>query len=373
MSRRLILLGAGASAEARIPMARQMTERALEAAAKLQGMPKLKNAISFAVESIAAERTRHHDDPSQGLNIEEVVNLLDMLANRNRLEISAVIKEWLPWVDEIDRFEVPLRPPQEGLGVSLRRSRRVKPALAAYREIPGGGKIFDQAKRFLISQLKNQVWIRDDRDLSYLQPILRAAYRDRIIISSLNYDNCIERVADDLRIPIDTGIHTWRERGTFSVPDNNSVRLFKLHGSITWSKNEQISRPRMPLVRWIFNEASVAEIEAEAFEPALIFGGRNKLTAEGPFLDLLAEFRNRVREAQTLIVIGYSFGDDHINQLISDWLIATFDNQIIIVNGENFTAVATDFGKKLLSLPKGRVNNLSKRAGDGIIELFGTQ
>jgi hypothetical protein len=39
--------------------------------------------------------------------------------------------------------------------------------------------------------------------------------------------------------------------------------------------------------------------------PAVIFGQRNKLTAEGPFLDLLRAFREELSRSTSLTVVGY--------------------------------------------------------------------
>jgi hypothetical protein len=51
----------------------------------------------------------------------------------------------------------------------------------------------------------------------------------------------------------------------------------------------------------------------------VIFGGGNKLTAEGPFMDLFHKFKRLLWKRQHLLVIGYSFRDDHINHLIEHW------------------------------------------------------
>jgi hypothetical protein len=54
--------------------------------------------------------------------------------------------------------------------------------------------------------------------------------------------------------------------------------------------------------------------------PMAIFGQRNKLTTEGPFLDLLRHFDEQLQQTDLLTVIGYSFRDEHINFYISKYL-----------------------------------------------------
>ena len=48
-------------------------------------------------------------------------------------------------------------------------------------------------------------------------------------------------------------------------------------------------------------------------EPAIVFGDENKLTAEGPVLEMFIRFRNDLRKASRLTIVGYSFRDAHIN------------------------------------------------------------
>jgi SIR2-like domain len=70
----------------------------------------------------------------------------------------------------------------------------------------------------------------------------------------------------------------------------------------------------------------------------VIFGGRNKLTAEGPFLDLLMRFKDALMDANRLIVIGYSFRDDHINHLVLSWLRGQSersDRQMVIIDTQS--------------------------------------
>jgi hypothetical protein len=51
----------------------------------------------------------------------------------------------------------------------------------------------------------------------------------------------------------------------------------------------------------------------------LVFGSRNKLRPDGPFLSLLSEFEDQLSKSDRLIVVGYSFRDEHINEVIRRW------------------------------------------------------
>lgn len=105
-------------------------------------------------------------------------------------------------------------------------------------------------------------------------------------------------------------------------------------------------------------------------EPALIFGGQNKLTASGPFLDLLMEFRDRLFEARELVVIGYSFSDQHINALIEEWVASRPESKVTIVCGENFDPREGTLGRRLLALGAARAEDTGVYAREGIATLF---
>ena len=94
------------------------------------------------------------------------------------------------------------------------------------------------------------------------------------------------------------------------------MRLLKLHGSIDWCWKELPGeRGEMPMLTVVQS----FEPESERRAPALVFGARNKLKPNGPFLSLLSEFEDQLRASERLIVVGYSFRDDHINETIRRW------------------------------------------------------
>jgi hypothetical protein len=70
----------------------------------------------------------------------------------------------------------------------------------------------------------------------------------------------------------------------------------------------------------------------DASIPAVVFGARGKLRAEGPFLSLLAEFENQIARTDELIVVGYSFRDDHINEAIRLWTTAADSRHLVVVD-----------------------------------------
>lgn len=408
----MIVLGAGASREAGIPTAREMTTAILSTLNQTAESVKVRHAVRVAVSTVIFGQGLRDEDPSQGVNIEDVFNILDTLANRNRLEAAPLIGAWNPVVEELDVVTTGGKPRRgSGMGVagSLNAhedARKIAEALARmaddrtnwasgelatalervlnptsgfrskppvpepYRDIPARGRFYQQAQVFLKDQLKTHVWKRNDERLEYLAPMVKAVGRNRIPIATLNYDNCLERAAAVAGIMLNTGIKEWRENGEFGFGSYEGVPYLKLHGSITWSKTDDEGTKHSALKRQVFDERTEAEIEKATFEPAIIFGGRNKLTAEGPFLELLLRFRRHLSGADDLVVIGYSFADDHINEYIKQWFNQSKDHRVTVINGLNFTPNLNEFAERLFGI-RDRVTVLEKEAGAGIKELFG--
>ena len=103
----------------------------------------------------------------------------------------------------------------------------------------------------------------------------------------------------------------------------------------------------------------------------MMFGQRNKLTAEGPFLDALRTFRQELGSATTLTIIGYSFRDDHINQYIAAWFNVDSDHRIRIVNGPDFLTSPVKFAQDLASaIPSRRVEVIPLTAKEALPSLW---
>jgi SIR2-like domain len=104
----------------------------------------------------------------------------------------------------------------------------------------------------------------------------------------------------------------------------------KLHGSIDWIWAETQDRQGHMPQRAIFLRDDLEGTGRD--QPALVFGQRGKLRAEGPFLSLLGELETLMSDANRLIVIGYSFRDDHVNEIIQRWTSEDIRRTITVVD-----------------------------------------
>lgn len=145
--------------------------------------------------------------------------------------------------------------------------------------------------------------------------------RSRVVFTTTNYDTLIEdalslgrrRVVDGFS---SGGIGFWTGHGedeTDRLPPR-CHQVVKLHGSVDWLRSADGT-----LVRARYGTSYLSRLE-----DTLIYPQATKYveTQRDPFADLFAAFRRLLasKESHVLCVIGYSFGDEHINLEIEEAL-----------------------------------------------------
>ena len=199
-------------------------------------------------------------------------------------------------------------------------------------EPQGVTQLIRQARDSMLRSLFDLLKIDDPHKVDYLTPLVETA-RDRgaLVVATLNYDRSVENAAELVGIPCDTGIETWSSQGQLEW-SGSGLRLLKLHGSIDWVvERTSLSAGQLPRVQI----RKVAEEEKDRYErPAVVFGEAGKLRSEGPYLELLLTWANALKEAENLLVIGYSFRDDHVNEFISRWFNDDPAHRIVVVDPE---------------------------------------
>lgn len=146
--------------------------------------------------------------------------------------------------------------------------------------------------------------------------------RSRVIFATTNYDTLIE---DSLSLSkrevfdgfSSGGIGFWKGLSPAIaeklVPRTHQV--IKLHGSVDW-----LHAPNGALVRARYGTNYLSELEN-----TLIYPQATKYveTQKDPFSELFGAFRTSLRSRSThvLCIVGYSFGDDHINLEIENSLL----------------------------------------------------
>ena len=164
-------------------------------------------------------------------------------------------------------------------------------------------------------------------------------------VFTTNYDVFNEKALDNLAIPYCNGFSGGLERvfnpATFRLTlarqldissgkwdaVENFVYLCKLHGSISWARDKKQS-----LYPFREKEPNDTNLDHLMIYPSPDKQGES---LGSPYSDLFREFQGRVVQEQSiLIVIGYSFGDEHINRIIYQALTIPSFRLIIFTNPE---------------------------------------
>lgn len=170
---------------------------------------------------------------------------------------------------------------------------------------------------------------------------------NRLKVFTTNYDMLFEQAANECGFTmIDGFTFTFprifngnnydydivvRKNSRITAQENYASKVFhlyKLHGSLDWKKDE-----------------NTGQIEKCDFKnnkkPVMIFPSSIKYETsyEQPFFEMMSRFQAELRmENALLIIIGYSFGDKHINSMITEALELNQSLQLVIVDPfiENF-------------------------------------
>jgi hypothetical protein len=360
--------------------------------------------LRYVVGGLLFKKGCQGEDPFNGVNVEDVFNAIQTLGDRQDLEAAPFMGAWHSKIEELDVSEpsfpslfnsasyrasapsahtideaikaaIEGRRPSSSAGMLIARATNSqKPQHNSFlKNVPkkhsGEGEIFKRTNDWMIRQLVNFVWLENSTEISYLKPLLKT--NENRIITTLNYDNTIELAGEASNIPIETGILEMSKTGQF--PKNvTGISLLKLHGSIDWEWKSIPVSPETPLPSEVIKRVPLEVMRKKGYKPALIFGQRNKLTAHGPFLSLLEEFRRKLNDSNVLTVIGYSFRDNHINEYLTQWINEDPERKMRIINGEKFNPSRREFAYDLINL-KSRVEVLPVNASVGIQQLYGSE
>lgn len=307
----IILLGAGASQEAGIPITREIIQKIEKKLSNEWNKYKgLYNFIKAQVYKVSEEN----------LNVEYLVNILDelLLLLNKKHPLSPFQLSWIEFIENVGyTYDV----------------------INEFRNL-----ILDSLRNWIA--LGNPVKAKHYQELALFQKELNSPIR----IFTLNYDLCIESVCDrfnyngeEITCEIERGFGNEREVddswhwSRFKLGEEEidpDIFLYKLHGSIDWERNE--------------TDKIIHKHSAKIINHEIIFGTRQKVKAYDPFLFFIYEFREYCIKAKLIIISGYGFWDDHINKIIKQALLENQD-KILLVNiyeGE-FTKKATELAERL--------------------------
>ena len=203
----------------------------------------------------------------------------------------------------------------------------------------------------------------------------RKLKHSRLKLFTTNYDMLFEQAANEAGFMIIDGFSftfprifngnnydydiVIRKNSRINAQENYAGKVFhlyKLHGSLDWTRDKETRR---------VEKCNFQENE----EPVMIFPSSIKYETsyEQPFFEMMSRFQTELRaDNALLIIIGYSFGDKHINSMIFEALELNHSLQMVVVdpsiekfqdiikrttNSANIMLIKSDFKELALNYP----------------------
>ncbi|MBT9165140.1 MAG: hypothetical protein DDT23_01155 [candidate division WS2 bacterium] len=216
-----------------------------------------------------------------------------------------------------------------------------KPGSALVSEVNVGLKLRETILEFLLEHFEFSRRKTDEiRDLyePFFYVISSYTGSNVIPIFTTNYDRVIEQLHDGRQLKVNYGFRhdppsaaTIWDPSEFNnfTPSGSKVTdliLFKLHGSIKWYKEKNTDR-----VECIDRKLAKVEL-SEHLENAVLYPTQTKSVTEDPYLTCYDYFEECLRNAELLIVIGHSFGDDYLNHVIKKAFSVNQQLEIVVFN-----------------------------------------
>lgn len=187
-----------------------------------------------------------------------------------------------------------------------------------------------QVRLFLRNQIKKGLNSSEVKDIykEFYCKITQRTRKSPVSIFTTNYDLFNEIALDELGFQYNNGFSGTYKRKfnpisyNYTYVENMNLsknvwervssffNLVKLHGSISWTRrNGEI---------WEHDYSKINDDETVMIYPTPM---KDRTTLMTPYSDLFRTMENRiVQKNSVLIVLGYSFSDDHINRIILNGL-----------------------------------------------------
>ena len=321
----ILLLGAGASADADIPDSNSMVQEIEKLVSGIDPKwSKFKDLYRFIRSSIFyADGLDGIFDDNVPFNIERLVNVLDELHKKERHALYPFVGAWNPKLLDV------------------------------------AGKKFEHIREFrsaIIDILRNEwVALPKKESAAYYSGLLRfqKEYGYPLRVFSLNYDLCVEQTCQQGEMQRGFSDRVWDWRLFDETSDDPApLMLYKLHGSVDWYFSED--------GRVTYSD-SPSTIKDE--DVSLIFGTSYKLQYIDPFLFLAYELRRWTLDSARIIVcVGYGFNDDHINGILQQSLRQDRERKLLAVIGPNNESSTTNKKKRISELLKAEEGQIEAQA-----------
>ena len=181
----------------------------------------------------------------------------------------------------------------------------------------------------------------------YFKVALRNKEHSRVNIFTTNNDMFNEVALDNLSIHYFNGFsggvmksfnpasfnYTFSKRMDTAIdkyePIENLVYLYKIHGSVNWIEDDTTSKETFFKIKELPLRNEVKDASVLIYPTPL----KQNKSLGAPYVDLFREFQHKLLEPNTvLFVIGYSFSDEHVNDIVYRALATNSTMNLVVIN-----------------------------------------
>jgi NAD-dependent SIR2 family protein deacetylase len=231
------------------------------------------------------------------------------------------------------------RPDLEILIDKLEQVRAIRPALAVIAETGTDlSSHLDQADdlRGYLDMFMIETCERFDHQkvTAQLSKLVRMAHDRNADVFTTNYDRLVEVAATSIGIECADGFENGvtRPESRWNGEFIRGLKLVKLHGSVNWYE-EVDTQHLFRLERGYSLPSSDYRLThgSRALKPLMIIPTLEKAILKSPYVGLLTQFSDSLRDTDFFVVIGNSLRDDHLRNTVAERARAG-SLQIILVN-----------------------------------------
>ena len=190
----------------------------------------------------------------------------------------------------------------------------------------------------------------------YSKVVLRNKELSRVNVFTTNNDMFNEVALDSLSIHYFNGFsggvmrsfnpasfnYTLSKRMDTAIdkyePVENLVYLYKIHGSVNWVEDEKSTKDSFFTIRELPLRNDSDKANVLVYPTPL----KQNKSLGAPYVDLFREFQHKLLEPNTvLFVMGYSFSDEHVNDIIYRALATNSTMNLVIIDNIAESKVVT--------------------------------
>ncbi|MDY4021499.1 SIR2 family protein [Staphylococcus chromogenes] len=208
---------------------------------------------------------------------------------------------------------------------------------------------FEKSIKEILQQIKNNTnysynskYLKHGALLNFLSD-LSAKEGNKFSVITTNYDDLIEKAAVDNNFVVfdgfnfteppkfDSTMFEWNLVKEVNYINTREVEfkektfnLIKIHGSLTWEKQENGNILRK-------NKDNIRDIDSTV----MIFPSSDKFAQsyQEPYFELFTKFQDLIKRPNTLLITsGFSFADEHISKMITQALKNTSSLKLLITD-----------------------------------------